>query len=279
LQTLVTRALVTRALVTRALVTRALAAGGQQAADLRIVHAWLVDLAHSLAPDALAAPRRRDGATVRQEVERLLEALPSRFRTGRVPTWLQEKASYVSTVLRRLGAGLYQCYDVPDLPRTNNDLEPFSRQLKAGERRATGHRRSDAFVVRVGGFAADAVAAHTGSEAQLLLRSAAAAPKRSCARSWRPSPPPATRTAARPCGPRKHARPRCTASTSSLRATSATLKPAGSRPPLLLDASITAAVFPPPLRPPERPPRMRRQARQGRQRPEAEPPATHRRAG
>ncbi len=70
----------------------------------------------------------------------------------------------MGTVLRRLGDGLYHCYDVPGLPRTDNALEQFYRQLKAGERRATGHRRSEAFVVRVGGFAAYAAAASTRSE-------------------------------------------------------------------------------------------------------------------
>jgi hypothetical protein len=73
----------------RTLVTRALAAGGQKAADLRRVHAWLVDLAHGLEPDALDAPRRRDGAAVRREVERVLETLPGRFPAGRWSRWVQ----------------------------------------------------------------------------------------------------------------------------------------------------------------------------------------------
>jgi len=72
------------------------------------------------------------------------------------------------TVLLRLGAGLYRCYDVPGLPRTNNDLEQFYRQIKATERRITGHRRSDSFVVRVGGFAVYAILA--GHEAEEALR-------------------------------------------------------------------------------------------------------------
>jgi hypothetical protein len=216
----------------RTLVTRALAAGGQPASDLRIAHTWLVDLAHTLEPDPVDAPTRREGTTMRQQVERLLETLPGRFPPGRVPSWLQEKAAYVGTVLRRLGAGLYPCYDVPGLPRTDNDLEHFYRQLKAGERRATGHRRSDAFVVRVGGFAAYAAAARTLSEAELCAQLATV--------SARPARP-----VARPCGPRKHARPRCTASTCIPSATSATSKPAGTRAPPRLDASITATVFPP----------------------------------
>jgi hypothetical protein len=157
----------------RTLVTRAVAAGGRQADDLRRTHTWLLDIARCLEPDAAEAPERRDGATVRREVERLLEALPGRFPAGRMPAWLDKPVASVGTVLRRLGDGLYHCYVVVGLPRTDNDLEHFYRQLKAGERRATGHRRSDAFVVRVGGFAAYAAAASALSEQALRVQLAA----------------------------------------------------------------------------------------------------------
>ena len=46
--------------------------------------------------------------------------------------FLQVTASY--------GAGLFHCYDHPDLPRTNNDLERRFGQLRYHERRATGRR-------------------------------------------------------------------------------------------------------------------------------------------
>jgi hypothetical protein len=159
-------------------VRRAVAAGGQRATDLRRVHGWLLDLARGLEPEPPEAPTRRAGTAVRQEVEQLLEALPGRFPSGQVPAWLRQKAAYVGTVLRRLGVGLYHCYDVPGLPRTDNDLEHFYRQLKAGERRATGHRRSDTFVVRVGGFAAYAAAASTCSQAELCAQLATVAAER-----------------------------------------------------------------------------------------------------
>jgi hypothetical protein len=57
-----------------------------------------------------------------------------------------------------IGDHLYPCYDIPGLPRTTNDLEQFSRRVKATERRLTGQRRSNTFVVRLGGFAASALA-------------------------------------------------------------------------------------------------------------------------
>ena len=45
--------------------------------------------------------------------------------------------------------GLFHCYDVDDLPRTNNDLEHFFGAARYHERRATGRRNaSPGLVVR-----------------------------------------------------------------------------------------------------------------------------------
>jgi hypothetical protein len=88
------------------LIWRARAAGGLQADGLRRAHAWLVDIAHCLEPDAPDAPLRREGACVRGEVEALLTAVPTRFPDDRVPAWLAEQVAYVGLVLRRLGSGL-----------------------------------------------------------------------------------------------------------------------------------------------------------------------------
>ncbi len=45
--------------------------------------------------------------------------------------------------------GLFHCYDVPDLPRTNNDLEHYFGSARYHERRATGRKgASPGLVVR-----------------------------------------------------------------------------------------------------------------------------------
>ena len=45
--------------------------------------------------------------------------------------------------------GLFWCYDVPGLPRTNNDLEQFFGSVRYHQRRATGRKRpGPALVVR-----------------------------------------------------------------------------------------------------------------------------------
>jgi hypothetical protein len=45
--------------------------------------------------------------------------------------------------------GLFHCYDVPDLPRTNNELEQYFGSARYHERRATGRKgASPGLVVR-----------------------------------------------------------------------------------------------------------------------------------
>jgi hypothetical protein len=93
-----------------------------------------------------------------------LEQLDADVACGRVPDWLRAAVLYVGVVLRRLGAGLYYCYDLPALPRTDNALEQFYRRVKTEQRRITGRKRADAFVVRVGGFAVYATASSATAE-------------------------------------------------------------------------------------------------------------------
>ena len=140
---------------------------GAAAADLRQAHGWLCEIAHRLEPPAADAPAPT-GAQVRQRVERYLDELATARTEGRVPAWLVRPVDHLITVLRRLGDGLYHCYDVPGLPRTDNALEQFYRRVKTLERRITGHKRSDTFVVRVGGFAVYAAAASQATESELL---------------------------------------------------------------------------------------------------------------
>jgi hypothetical protein len=47
---------------------------------------------------------------------------------------------HFAKVTNRFAPGLFHCYDVPDLPATNKDLEPCFGIARAHERRATGRR-------------------------------------------------------------------------------------------------------------------------------------------
>jgi hypothetical protein len=153
----------------RTLIQRAQDRCRPRAADLQRAHAWLLDIARRLEPEEVTGSAEPEtGAQVRRRVEAALDEMAARLAAGDLPEWLRPPLEHVITVLRRLGHGLYHCYDIPGLPRTDNDLEQFYRRVKSLERRITGHKRSDTFIVRLGGFAVYAVAASTESDHALL---------------------------------------------------------------------------------------------------------------
>jgi hypothetical protein len=80
-----------------------------------------------------------------------------------VDQFLKVTASY--------GAGLFQCYDVPGLPPTNNALEHFFGSARHHERRATGRKMaSPALVVRGAVRVIAAVATRSRAFADAELR-------------------------------------------------------------------------------------------------------------
>jgi hypothetical protein len=95
--------------------------------------------AHLLANEA-----GEGAAAVRERFEQLLaEMAEQRERAGSlggaVAHFLKVSASYFD--------GLFHCYDVPDLPRTNNDLEQFFGSARWHERRITGRKVASATTV------------------------------------------------------------------------------------------------------------------------------------
>jgi hypothetical protein len=60
--------------------------------------------------------------------------------------------------------GLFWCYDVPGLPRTNNDLEQFFGAVRYQHRRATGRKHGGAGLVVRGAARLVAAAATRGRE-------------------------------------------------------------------------------------------------------------------
>ncbi len=78
---------------------------------------------------------------------------------------------HVQGVTERYAAGLFHCYDVMGLPRTNNDLESDFRALKRHERRITGWAQTRQRLLRHGAWLP--LQACTLTEAELRQRLAA----------------------------------------------------------------------------------------------------------
>ena len=98
------------------------------------------------AADLLANPEERDGAEVGARSATLLtEMATEREAAGR----LAPAIDHFLKVTASSSPGLFHCYDVGDLPRTNNDLEHLFGTARHHERRATGRNHaSPALVVR-----------------------------------------------------------------------------------------------------------------------------------
>jgi hypothetical protein len=87
-----------------------------------------------------------DGTIIRHAYQQLLADLrEAQARLGS----LTEAAAHFRTVTASYWPGLFTCYDVPNLPRTNNELEHYFGTARHLERRATGRKgASPALVVR-----------------------------------------------------------------------------------------------------------------------------------
>ena len=90
--------------------------------------------------------QRLTGAGVRKRLGGLLGAIRrDRPRKGR----LADASAHFLKVTASYWEGLFHCYDVPGLPRTNNDLEHLFGSNRYHERRATGRKTaSPAMVLR-----------------------------------------------------------------------------------------------------------------------------------
>ena len=109
---------------------------------------WLIDLDHLLDPER---DPPKSSASVKQVVDRYLVDLTTRSTHD---TEDQRVADHINQIFRSFWWGLFACYDVAGLPRTNNELERFIRQIKMGYRRVSGRKNTHDFIIRYGAYAA-----------------------------------------------------------------------------------------------------------------------------
>jgi len=124
---------------------------------------WLIDLQNLLDPTTPPTTT----ASIAQAVEGYLGRL-SRWAKIKADPIDQHVVTHIDRIFRSFWWGLFACYDVDELPATNNELERFIRQIKAGHRRISGHKKVHDFVIRYGAFAA--FVDHLEDEPQLQQR-------------------------------------------------------------------------------------------------------------
>jgi hypothetical protein len=123
----------------RALVAKGLASTDAMWPAVRIAYGWVHQAARLLEnEDALT------GSEVRQRMEALLAEIRDEQMT--VGT-LQPGVAHFLKVSASYWPGLFHCYDIPGLPRTNNILEQFFGSVRYHHRRASGRIRASAGTV------------------------------------------------------------------------------------------------------------------------------------
>jgi hypothetical protein len=109
--------------------------------DVRIAYHWVHRAAHVLTNE-----EHGTGAAVKRRLGGLLGAMTRHRATA---GGLAPALAHFLKVSRSYWPGLFHCYDVPELPRTNNDLEQCFGAHRYHERRATGRQgASPALVLR-----------------------------------------------------------------------------------------------------------------------------------
>jgi hypothetical protein len=96
------------------------------------------------AADILRNREEHDGWIVRRKYQKHLRVMKKKARR---PGALRSAIDHFLKVSRSYSPGLFHCYDVPDLPRTNNQLEQLFGSTRHHERRCTGRKAASPSLV------------------------------------------------------------------------------------------------------------------------------------
>lgn len=134
---------------------RLLSTGLEQTASLWTPLTVAYDWVHQVAT-ILDNETRHDAQTVQHNLSRLLNEMEhQKARAGE----LADGIEHFLKVTRSYWSGLFHCYEVEGLPRTNNDLEHVFGQLRHHQRRVTGRKVASASLVLRGSVRLVAVVA------------------------------------------------------------------------------------------------------------------------
>jgi len=114
------------------LLGRGLAATADAWPAIRVAYGWVHQAAH-----ILANAEDRDSATVRADYATLLRTMTAPQATAGT---LAPAVAHFRKVTASYDASLFHCYDLPDLPPTNNALEQCFGSVRYHERRTTGRK-------------------------------------------------------------------------------------------------------------------------------------------
>ena len=135
----------------QSLLTRGLVDTAELWPDVRVGFRWVHQAAH-----ILSNQDQREALTVQRRLSGLLGAMT---RHQAAAGTLAPALGHFRKVTRSYWPGLFPCYTMPDLPRTNNDLEQFFGAYRYHDRRTTGRKVASPSLVLNGSVSIIAAAA------------------------------------------------------------------------------------------------------------------------
>ncbi len=119
-------------------------------AGVRRMHGWVLEAEAILSGSWAAAEEAVTNAGMAARFDAWTAKLKEAARGQRLTETEQECLRHFLQVTDSLRPQLIQCYDVPGLPRTNNDMEGFIRAIKTRYRRVSGRKNWNRYLLRYG---------------------------------------------------------------------------------------------------------------------------------
>ncbi len=129
----------------------------EQLKQVKRMHQWILDAEHILDGSWAQSGKVVSNQTVGRSLDRWRQTLAREAATGMFSEVEQTCLSEFLQVLSNQRPYLVQCYDRPDFPRTNNEMERSIRALKTQYRRISGRKNWNSYLLRYGRCVAYAV--------------------------------------------------------------------------------------------------------------------------
>lgn len=118
---------------------------------VRRMHARVLEAERILSGDALRADKQSvTNASVGQRFDAWCCSLQAQMQDSSLTEPERQCLEHFVHVTQNMREHLIECYDLDDLPRTNNDMEGFIRSIKTRYRRISGRKNWNRYLLRYG---------------------------------------------------------------------------------------------------------------------------------
>lgn len=123
----------------------------EKIAQIQQMQTWIVEAEHILAGDWIKEGEDLTNQMVAERFDTWLATFQARLSGEENLTEIEKEClTHFLHMSRSLRLRLICCYDIPGLPRTNNEMEGYIRGLKTRYRRVSGRKNWNAYLLRYG---------------------------------------------------------------------------------------------------------------------------------